>query len=194
MTVHGRLLPRTRSVTVTDSDQSSDRELLAAIVLNDDDALREFHRRHAPWVRARLQRRCADDDMVRDALQDTFVAVWRHAGGWDGRGEPAAWLWGIAARRLVGVHRSRQRWAPTSALEDDEATDGGGFDLALAAHLDLTQALGSLDADLAAVVRATYLDGLSINETSSLLGIPPGTVKTRIMRAKAQLRGALDER
>ena len=44
---------------------------------------------------------CADPDAVDDVLQDTFVAVWKGAERWRGDGEVAAWLWGIAARRLV---------------------------------------------------------------------------------------------
>ncbi|MCU0271420.1 MAG: RNA polymerase subunit sigma-24, partial [Acidimicrobiales bacterium] len=83
--------------------ERTDAELVSAIAAGERAALRELHDRHAPWVIARLRRRCPDDDVVLEAVQDTFVAVWRGAGRWDGRGEPAAWLWGIAIRRLIGV-------------------------------------------------------------------------------------------
>jgi RNA polymerase sigma-70 factor (ECF subfamily) len=179
---------------VTVDAPPSDGELLARIVGQDARALRELYERHSPWISARLQRRCAERDVTVEALQDTFVAVWRSAASWDGRGEPAAWLWGIAIRRLVGVLRLRQRWAPTSVGGDVEVAAPGGWDADLADGIDLSRAVGSLDADLAAAIRATYLDGLSVAEASVLLGIPSGTVKTRVMRAKTQLRGALDER
>jgi RNA polymerase sigma-70 factor (ECF subfamily) len=56
---------------------------------------------------------------------------------------------------------------------------------------DLAGALNRLSPELRAVVQATVLDGLTTKEAGQLLGIPAGTVKTRMMRARAQLRGAL---
>lgn len=85
---------------------STDAELIAAIAAASVTALRLLHHRHAPWLRARLARRCADPDAVEDALQDTFLAVWKTAGRFDG-GNPAGWLWTIAVRRLVSALRGR---------------------------------------------------------------------------------------
>jgi RNA polymerase sigma-70 factor (ECF subfamily) len=172
----------------------TDAELVAAVGDGDRGALRELHGRHVAWITARLTRRCRDRDAVAEAVQDTFVAVWRSAGRWDGRGEPAAWMWGIAIRRLIGVLRTRQRWARLSRPM------GGQVDVVIAAeeqvligveHGDLAGALGALSPELRAVVQATVLDGLSTREAAHLLGIPQGTVKTRMMRARAELRGAL---
>ena len=56
---------------------------------------------------------------------------------------------------------------------------------------DLAGALDRLSPELRAVVQATVLDGLTTREAGRLLGIPAGTVKTRMMRAKAQMREAL---
>lgn len=174
--------------------ERTDHELLAAIADSDRSALRDLHARHAPWVTARLRRRCADGDVVAEAVQDTFVAVWRSASRWEGRGEPAAWLWGIAIRRLIGVLRSRRRWGPAIEIAAEE------LGVMVAAeeqvllgieHGDLAGALGGLSPELRAVVQATVLDGLTTREASRLLGIPAGTVKTRMMRAKAELREAL---
>ena len=58
-------------------------------------------------------------------------------------------------------------------------------------HGDLGTALNGLSPELRAVMQATVLDGLSTKEAAALLGIPQGTVKTRMMRARAELRGAL---
>lgn len=58
-------------------------------------------------------------------------------------------------------------------------------------HGDLAGALRSLSPELRAVVQATVLDGLTTREAARVLGIPAGTVKTRMMRARAELRGAL---
>jgi RNA polymerase sigma-70 factor (ECF subfamily) len=172
----------------------SDAELVEAVAKGRDrTALGELHDRHAPWIRARLQRRCGDPDVVAEAVQDTFVAVWRSAGRWDGRGEPAAWMWGIAIRRLIGVLRHRNRWAPVARRDADDAITVAAEDLVLGGleHGDLATAMAGLSPELRAVLQATVLDGLTTREASRLLGIPAGTVKTRAMRARAELRGAL---
>jgi RNA polymerase sigma-70 factor (ECF subfamily) len=58
-------------------------------------------------------------------------------------------------------------------------------------HGDLAGALGRLSPELRAVVQATVLDGLTTREAARLLGVPAGTVKTRMMRAKRALRKEL---
>ncbi len=171
----------------------SDDELLIAVGDGDRSALRELHGRHAPWVASRLHRRCSDGDVVAEAVQDTFVAVWRGAGRWKGKGEPAAWIWGIAIRRLIGVLRARSRWAPVarSAHETEVVLAAEDQVLLGVEHGDLGAALRDLSPELRAVMQATAIDGLTTREAARLLGIPQGTVKTRVMRAKQELRGAL---
>jgi RNA polymerase sigma-70 factor (ECF subfamily) len=58
-------------------------------------------------------------------------------------------------------------------------------------HGDLGGAIDRLSPELRAVVQATVLDGLSTREAARLLGIPSGTVKTRMMRARRELREAI---
>jgi len=174
--------------------ERSDRELLAAVADGDRGALQELHAQHVVWLTARLSRRCRDREVVAEAVQDTFVAVWRGAARYDGTGEPAAWMWGIAVRRLIGVLRTRERWgrdrtprhagAEASAGAEEEALHG-------VEHGDLAGALRELSPELRAVVQATVLDGLTTREAARLLGVPAGTVKTRMLRARTQLRGAL---
>ena len=171
-----------------------DGELLAAVAAGDRRALEQLYRRHAPWLTARLQRRCSDAGVVDEVLQDTFVAVWRGAGRFDGRGEVGAWLWGIAVRRLVDAVRRSPR--PTADLlsvpETVDVTASAEEQVLLGLeHGELGPALDRMSPELRAVVRATVLDGLTTREAGKLLGIPSGTVKTRMMRARAQLREAL---
>ena len=181
--------------TVAEVVVRTDQELMAAVADGDRSALRELHDRHAPWVTARLRRRCGDQDAVAEAVQDTFVAVWRGAGRWDGRGEPAAWIWGIAIRRLISALRTRSRWDRVEAVSDRTRPEVvvAAEDQVLVGveHGDLAGALQRLSPELRAVVQATVLDGLTTREAGRLLGIPSGTVKTRMMRARAELRGAL---
>lgn len=173
------------------SSDLSDAELLSLVAAHDARALRMFHDRHAPWVLARLRHRCSNDDVVFDALQDTFVAVWRTAGSWRGEGEPAAWVWGIASRRLIGAQRDRVRWVPASGDGPVDAADLGDSMAQVADRSALDDALGTLPTDLRDVVMATYVDGLTTVEAGRLLDIPDGTVKTRLMRARRLLRGVL---
>jgi RNA polymerase sigma-70 factor (ECF subfamily) len=177
--------------TNTASSDHRDAELLAMVAAHDPQALRIFHDRHAPWLLARLRRRCSNDDVVFDALQDTFVAVWRSAEAWNGEGEPAAWLWGIASRRLIGSLRARSRWAPTADVDGVDAVDPHDPIGRFVERSSLGEVIESLPGDLHAVVVATYVDDLSVSQTGRLLGLPNGTVKTRLMRARRRMRGVL---
>ena len=169
-----------------------DASLVRAVATGDRDALSALYSRHAPWLLLRLTRRCNDRHLVDEAVQDTFVAVWRGARRWKGDGEVAAWIWGIAIRRLIDQLRGRPR--PTTELIDtDTSAEPSAEEQVLVGveYGDLAGALSRLSPELRAVVQATVLDGLTTREAGQLLGIPSGTVKTRMMRAKAQLREAL---
>lgn len=159
----------------------------------DEAALRVLFMRHLPWLRARLARRCDDPEIVDDVLQDTFVAAWKSARRWRGDGEVAAWLWGIAVRRLVSRLRGRPAPAvtPTAELEPaDVRALSSAEDLVLLGieHGDLAAALRRLSPQLRVVIEACVLDGLTTREAAQLLGLAQGTVKGRIRKAKAQLR------
>jgi RNA polymerase sigma-70 factor (ECF subfamily) len=172
-------------------DAPDDAALLAGVAAGERGALAELYRRHAGWLSLRLARRCGDDELVASALQDTFVAVWRSAGKYAGRGDVAAWLWGIAVRRLVD--QLRRRPVSTVELVEPATAAPSAEELVLRGveHGDLAGALHRLSPELRAVVQATVLDGLTTREAARLLGIPAGTVKTRMMRARAQLRQEL---
>ena len=86
-----------------------DDQLIAALADGDETALKMLYDRHAPWLTLRLSRRCGDPDVVDQAVQDAFVAIWRRPGRYEGRGEVAAWIWGIAIRRLIDLLRRRPR-------------------------------------------------------------------------------------
>ena len=174
-----------------DLESASDAELVAAVGAQDRGALRVLHERHSPWLMARLRRRCGDADVVAEAVQDTWMAVWK-APRWNGSGEVGAWLWGIAIRRLIGVQRHRNRWAAPAMRTDDEIVVSAEDRVLLGVeHGDLAGALSSLSPELRAVVQATVLDGLTTKEAAMLLNIPRGTVKSRMSRARIEMRGAL---
>lgn len=186
-------------------ENDTDAALLRAVADGDASALATLYERHAGWLHARLTRRCADAEVVREVVQDTFVTVWRPAGG-HGGGEAGGWLWTIAARRLVDARRAQERvarveTAPASrpvpsrsvrsvrsveSVESAEERVLAGLEFG-----DVGTALGRISPELREVLRATVVDGLTTREAARLLGIPEGTVKTRAMRARAELRAAL---
>ena len=167
-----------------------DGDLLAAVADRDRAALRELYDRHAPWLRARLARRCSDPGVVEEVLQDTFLAVWRRPEGYRGSGDVPAWLWGIGIRRLLSAVRPR-RPLPLRLLLDPPAPSAEDVVLLAVEHGDLARAVNGLSPELRDVVRAVALDGLTSREAARLLGVPPGTVRTRMARARAQLQEAL---
>jgi RNA polymerase sigma-70 factor (ECF subfamily) len=179
------------------ADPRDDVSLVRAVAEGDEVALQVLFGRHAPWLYLRLARRCADRSVVEEAVQDTFVAVWRRPSAYRGSGEVPAWLWGIALRRLIDRLRRPARLAsrlralapPTRASLDEPSAEEQA--LLGVQYGDLAGALNRLSPELRAVLQATVLDGLTTREAARLLRIPQGTVKTRLMRARAQLRREL---
>jgi hypothetical protein len=92
--------------------------LLRAVACGDEEALAALYDRHAGWLTVRMTRRCAMPDVVDQAVQDTFLAVWRKAGAYREGGDVAAFIWGIGIRRLIDAIRRengarRPRWRAT---------------------------------------------------------------------------------
>jgi RNA polymerase sigma factor (sigma-70 family) len=177
----------------------TDAALVAAVADGDMSALRELYARHGGWLHARLLRRCNDPDVVVEVVQATFVALWKDPRRFRHEGEVGAWLWGIAFRRMVSLLRARKdvvlipEWDVSPTLQqhvllsaEDEVLLGVEFG-------DLAAALRRLSPEFRSVVQAVVLDGLTTKEAGRLLGVRENTVKTRLHRAKAQLRTALTE-
>lgn len=173
------------------AETRTDTELLSAASTGDPTALAELYKRHAPWLVLRLQRRCADRGMVEEVVQDTFVAVWRGARDYSGAGEVAAWIWGIGIRRLIDRLRRTKDLEPLPENRSDMVVSAEDQVLLGAEFGDLAGALARLSPELRAIVQAIVIDGLTTKEAARLLGIPTGTVKTRMMRARARLREEL---
>jgi RNA polymerase sigma factor (sigma-70 family) len=171
----------------------SDSELLLAIAGRDLDAVHELYQRHAPWLSIRLSKRCGDPDMVADALQDTFLAVWQKPSGYRGQGDVGAWLWGIAIRRLISRLRGRRTITLDAAATETVSPSAEEQVLVAVEYGDIGQALADLSPEMRAVVRAVVLDGLTTKEAARLLGMPESSVKTRLARAKVRLRTTLVE-
>jgi RNA polymerase sigma-70 factor (ECF subfamily) len=175
-----------------------DDDLVARIAAGDDTALRELFGRHASWLAARLRTILPAAD-VEDVLQETFLAAWRGAGGYRPQGTCGGWLWGIARRQAALL--LRRRGASMAAeragsvrpayLAGRDAPDPAETALARA---DLEVAVAVLGPDGSPereVWRLMYEQDRPVAEVAELLGVPPGTVKSRAHRARRLLRAAL---
>jgi RNA polymerase sigma-70 factor, ECF subfamily len=171
-------------------DPRSDADLLSAVAGGDRMAFKTIYDRYAPELTARLSRRCANPDVVDEVVQDTFVEVWRSAYRWRGEGEVGAWIWGIGRHRLVDAFRRRRRWTIRDLFDHQSDDEVSAEEQALldVGYGDLGDALRQLSPELLAVVQLCWLDGLTTRDAARVLGIPRGTVKTRLMRARIQLR------
>lgn len=174
-----------------------DEERLVRLVAKGDRAaFEELYRRTSPWMAVRLRRRCADEQIVAEVMQETYLAVWRAAGAFAGSsvgGTAVGWLWTIAARRLVDAFRRRAHHAepPPAAALPDAAPAAEEEVLAATVGGDVGDALRRLAPELRQVLQAMVLDGMSVRETAVLLKLPEGTVKTRARRARNAMRKAL---
>jgi RNA polymerase sigma-70 factor, ECF subfamily len=179
-----------------------DEEGLVRLVAGGDRAaFEELYRRTSPWLAVRLRRRCGDDELVAEVLQETYLAIWRAAAafaGTGGGGSAVGWVWTIAARRLVDALRRRARQGraaplPPAALPTHRQVAPAAEDEVLQATVgdEVGEALRRLAPELRQVLQALVLDGLSVRETAVLLGLPEGTVKTRARRARIAMREAL---
>ena len=161
-----------------------DDQLIAALAAGDDTALRELFMRHAPWLAARLRAALPPPD-VEDVLQETFLAVWKGASGYRPRGTPQAWMWVIARNQAALLLRRR---GPATAQLAEPTHPGLDPAEAALVRADITAALDGQEGE---VLRLMYVEDRSVAEVAALLGVPPGTVKSRAHRARSMLRAAI---
>jgi RNA polymerase sigma-70 factor, ECF subfamily len=171
-----------------------DDELVARIAAGDDTALRELFARHAPWLAARLRAVLPVAD-VEDTLQETFLAAWRGAGGYQPQQACGGWLWGIARRQAALALRRRGPAAmplPAKLAADlPSPADPLQAVLSRAELDDALTALGQAGSPDREVWRLMYIEDRPVAEVADLLGIPEGTVKSRAHRVRRLLRDAL---
>ncbi|WP_233583895.1 RNA polymerase sigma factor [Micromonospora sp. CV4] len=172
----------------------SDAHLVRGIAERDRHACAELYRRYAPWLAARLGHRCADGAVIDDVIQDVFVSIWSRPPR-DDVDDVAGWLWRIGYRRLVDLQRGAglrarlQRRLFGQRLPHEPSAEDSILD-ALGCG-EPAQALSRLPVDQQTALRVTAVDGLTMEEAARLLGVPVGTVKTRVQRARRRLRAEL---
>ena len=149
--------------------------------------------REAPALLAYFIRRLDSREDAADLLGETLVIVWRRKSAIPGDETRARmWLYGVARKVLAGHRRgSRRRVALTDRLRDELVVAPTGAADAVAGDevRRLLEGLPELDRE---IVRLAYWEGFSLAEVAGILGLRPGTVRSRHSRAMAKLRVALE--
>lgn len=161
-----------------------------------EESLRALYEEHAP-VLLGYALRLTDGDRARaeDIVQETLVRAWRNLDRVDHDGRSLRpWLFTVAQHIAVDAHRARRARPPE--VGDAALAVLPGMDQ-VEATLDrivVTDALHALSQEHRAVIVETYYRGRSVAEAARVLGIPPGTVKSRCYYALRALKLALAER
>jgi RNA polymerase sigma factor (sigma-70 family) len=170
------------------SGPASDRALVQAVAQGDMWALEALYERYGLRLLAYLLGQVGDRGLAEEVLQDVMLAVWRGAAGFRGDSTVSTWLLAIARRRASSARRAQ---GPDCApLADDVAADDSGPLEILERRAECGQvrlALASLPADQREVLELIFYHGLNGLEAAEVLGVAPGTVKSRLHRAKTRL-------
>ena len=147
-----------------------------------------------------LERRVGIDDAP-DALAEVMTVVWRREADLpEDATEARMWMFGIAKGVAANAARGKLRRAKladrlravtAAAAPDARATMVSAAAPAADLGLEVRDAIGRLDPELAEVVRLIHWDGLPLGEVAALEGIPASTVRSRYARAKRELAVAL---
>ncbi len=165
----------------------SDEDLMAAVASGDETALAALIDRYAASVHAYLLRHSGNREDADDLLQETWVRVARSARSFDTARRFRSWIYGIAtnlARDLFRRRMTRERALRTLAM-NPPATSGADS----ADRGELRERIAELPDNMRAVLLLRYYEGMSEAEMAETLGVPRGTIKSRLHAALRRLRG-----
>ncbi|TPE52630.1 sigma-70 family RNA polymerase sigma factor [Amaricoccus solimangrovi] len=177
--------------------EAGDAELLARVARRDRTAFVALFDRFAARVKAFMMRGGASEADADEIAQDVMVQVWRRAETFDPeRAAAATWIFTIARNRRIDILRRTLRPAPDPddpLFQPEPEPDGYLRMNAAERERRIREGLAGLAEDQRAVLVAAFYDGLSHAEIAAKLGLPLGTVKSRIRLAFRHLRGALGD-
>jgi RNA polymerase sigma-70 factor (ECF subfamily) len=174
----------------------SDEALLAIIATPDGSlALAELYDRYGKIAYGLAYRVLRDSSLAEDAVQEAFITVWRTAGTYiSERGKPQTWLLTLVHRRAVDLVRREQRRRTPGAVEEPPATPAAEDEATLRDRRRAVQAaLSQLPADQREALELAYYGGLTQSELAEQLGVPLGTIKSRMFAGLRRLRDLLRE-
>jgi len=170
----------------------NERELVARARAGDAEAERLLYDAHVDRVYRLAYRLAGDDDLARDLTQETFIRAFERLAGFRGEAAFGTWLYAVAMSVVLDGLRRVRRWRRREAGLDEAAgvrvsLDEADPDL----KEQLTRAVDALPLGYRTVFVMHDVEGYTHEEIGAALGIPVGTSKARLSRARARLRGAL---
>ena len=174
-------------------------ELLTLIATDRSEAaFRRLFDEYAPRIRSYMLRQGADADLADELAQETLVTVWRKAALYSAeKGSAATWIFTIARNHRIDRLRRQRPWQELTAetaeqLPSDDTPADEAMDLS---HRQsrVRAVLKELPPDQIEVVTLAFMEGLPHSQIAERLGLPLGTVKSRIRLAYGKLRNALEE-
>jgi len=176
---------------------ATDASLIARIAQKDSEAFASFFADYAVRVKAFLMRYGTDLSDADDLAQEVMVQVWRRAETFDpSKASASTWVFTIARNRRIDRLRKIARAQPIEddpLFQPDPEPDAVEVLSANERELRIKEALSNLNKEQRQVIEASFFMGLSHGEVADALGIPLGTVKSRIRLAFKALRTALGE-
>lgn len=168
---------------------------MAAAQGGDRAAMDALLRRHHHRIWAVCRRLAGNDADAADATQEALLLLVRRIGTFDGRSRFTTWAHRVATNACLDELRRRRR-RPVASLDDEHeppAAEPGrpGLDTAVSDRLAIDAALQQLPADHRAVIVLRDVAGHDYAEIAEILGIPPGTVRSRIARGRRRLADLL---
>jgi RNA polymerase sigma factor (sigma-70 family) len=178
----------------------SDEALVALVARGDDGALGELYDRIGRIAYGLAMRVLRDDRLAEDAVQEGFLAVWRSAAAFRAeRAKASTWILTLVHRRAVDLVRREERRRAEPLTEETAVREGGAAEATdEAAWLRFERervqaALRQLPDVQRETLELAYYGGYSQSELAERLGVPLGTIKSRMFAGLARLRELLDE-
>ena len=177
-------------------ERLTDEQVVALVARSDDEGLAELYDRFGRVAYAVALRILRDPALAQDAVQEAFLTAWRTAPSFDPRRASAStWLLTLVHRRAVDVVRreERRRAEPLEAapVAAGDATDEAAW--VRERRRAVQAALAQLAPDQREAIELAYYGGLSQSELADRLGVPLGTIKSRMFAGLAKLRDLLPE-
>ncbi|GJL99103.1 MAG: RNA polymerase sigma factor [Methyloligella sp.] len=188
----------TRRVDVTKNETTDHHKLLELIALNrDKKAFEQLFIYFAPRVKAVLMKQSSDANTAEDLMQETMLTVWNKADKFSKyRGSVSAWIFTIARNKRIDGYR-KQGTKHYLDIEDIELTDDamGSEEILISNERDkmVTDISNTLPIEQKEIIEMSFVKELSQTEISKKLGIPLGTVKSRMRLAYEKIRKSVEE-
>ena len=181
-----------------DHEPDGDIELVRRVRQGDESAFRRVVDIYGPRLYLLARTMLGNHEDAQDVVQETFVGAFRGLRGFQGRSTVKTWLTRILMNNVANIWRSR-KLRKTVPLDEDaqqlgapparQATETGRADM----RMDIAAVIGRLPQEHRAVILLREVQGMTYEEMSAALGVPRGTVESRLFRARQKLMDILGD-